>query len=140
MISVFGAFVLGEMPIIKMFGVGLSVAVFVDATVVRMIVVPAALSLMDRAAWWFPRWLNPIVPNVDIEGVSNSSTSSKPQTTASTPQTMPTTASSPTSEQPLKIEQPAPLLAQVEAATGASTRIAEITSAPTSNQVCCRQG
>ena len=38
-----------------MFGVGLSVTVFVDATVVRMIVVPAALSLMDRAAWWFPR-------------------------------------------------------------------------------------
>ncbi|MGB0113274.1 MAG: MMPL family transporter, partial [Ilumatobacteraceae bacterium] len=68
MISVFAAFVLGDDPIIKMFGVGLATAVFLDATVVRMIIVPAAMSLMDQAAWWLPRWLDRLIPNVDIEG------------------------------------------------------------------------
>lgn len=68
MVSVFGAFVLGDDPIIKMFGVGLSVAVLLDATVVRMVIVPAAMSLFDEKAWWFPRWLDRIIPNVDIEG------------------------------------------------------------------------
>ncbi len=68
MVSVFGAFVLGDDPIIKMFGVGLSVAVLLDATVVRMIIVPAALSLFDEKAWWLPRWLDRIIPDVDIEG------------------------------------------------------------------------
>ncbi|WP_148288815.1 MMPL family transporter, partial [Ilumatobacter nonamiensis] len=68
MISVFAAFVLGDDPIIKMFGVGLATAVFLDATVVRMIIVPAAMSLLDRAAWWFPKVLARIIPNVDIEG------------------------------------------------------------------------
>lgn len=68
MISVFAAFVLGDDPIIKMFGVGLAVAVFLDATVVRMIIVPATMTLLDRAAWWFPRALARIIPNVDIEG------------------------------------------------------------------------
>ena len=68
MISVFAAFVLGDDPIIKMFGVGLAVAVFLDATVVRMIIVPAAMTLLDTAAWWFPKALGRVVPNVDIEG------------------------------------------------------------------------
>jgi len=68
MISVFGAFVLGDDPIIKMFGVGLAAAVFLDATIVRMIIVPAALALLGRAAWWLPGWMDTVVPNIDIEG------------------------------------------------------------------------
>lgn len=68
MISVFAAFVLGDDPIIKMFGVGLAVAVFLDATIVRMIIVPATMTLLDQAAWWFPKFLGKIIPNVDIEG------------------------------------------------------------------------
>ncbi|MET0911547.1 MAG: MMPL family transporter [Ilumatobacteraceae bacterium] len=68
MISVFGAFVLGDDPIIKMFGVGLAVAVFLDATVVRMLIVPAAMTLLGNAAWKLPRWLDRAIPNVDIEG------------------------------------------------------------------------
>ena len=68
MVSVFGAFVLGDNPVIKMFGVGLSVAVLLDATVVRMVIVPAVLSLFDEKAWWLPRWLDRILPNVDVEG------------------------------------------------------------------------
>lgn len=68
MVSVFGAFVLGDNPIIKMFGVGLSVAVLLDATIVRMVIVPAAMSWFDEKAWWLPRWLDRLIPDVDIEG------------------------------------------------------------------------
>jgi RND superfamily putative drug exporter len=68
MISVFGAFVLGDEIEIKMFGIGLATAVFLDATVVRMLIVPAAMTLLDKAAWWLPKWLDRIIPNVDIEG------------------------------------------------------------------------
>jgi putative drug exporter of the RND superfamily len=69
MVSVFGAFVLGDDPTIKMFGVGLSVAVLLDATIVRMVIVPAVLSLFGEKAWWLPGWLDRLLPNVDIEGV-----------------------------------------------------------------------
>jgi RND superfamily putative drug exporter len=68
MISVFASFVLGDDPIIKMFGVGLAVAVLLDATVVRMVLVPATMALLDRANWWLPRWLDRLLPNVDVEG------------------------------------------------------------------------
>jgi RND superfamily putative drug exporter len=68
MISVFGSFVLGDDPIIKMFGVGLSTAVLLDATVVRMLIVPAAMALLDRRAWWLPRWLDRALPDLDVEG------------------------------------------------------------------------
>jgi putative drug exporter of the RND superfamily len=68
MISVFASFVLGDDPIIKMFGVGLSVAVLLDATIVRMVLVPATMALLDSANWWMPRWLDRLLPNVDIEG------------------------------------------------------------------------
>jgi RND superfamily putative drug exporter len=67
MISVFGAFVLGDDVVIKMFGIGLAVAVLLDATVVRMVIVPAAMTLFDRAAWWLPKWLRKL-PDLDVEG------------------------------------------------------------------------
>ena len=67
MISVFGAFVLGDDPIGKMFGVGLAVAVLLDATLVRMILVPATMSLLGRANWWLPTWLDRILPHLDLE-------------------------------------------------------------------------
>ncbi len=68
MISVFSGFVLGDDPVIKMFGLGLAVAIFVDATIVRMILVPAAMKLMGDANWWFPDWLDRLLPRIDIEG------------------------------------------------------------------------
>ena len=68
MVSVFGAFVLGDDVNGKMFGVGLSVAVFLDATLVRMVLVPATMSLAGRANWWLPNWLDRILPHVDLEG------------------------------------------------------------------------
>ena len=68
MISVFGAFVLGDDPNAKLFGVGLAVAVFLDATLVRMVLVPATMSLVGRANWWLPNWLDRILPHLDLEG------------------------------------------------------------------------
>jgi RND superfamily putative drug exporter len=68
MMSVFGAFVLGDDPNGKLFGVGLSVAVFLDATLVRMVLVPATMSLLGRANWWLPGWLDRALPHLDLDG------------------------------------------------------------------------
>jgi RND superfamily putative drug exporter len=68
MSAVFGGFVLVDDPIIKTIGFGLAVGVLIDAFVVRMTLVPAVLTLMGRAAWAFPRWLDRATPHVDIEG------------------------------------------------------------------------
>ncbi|MCU1392787.1 MAG: hypothetical protein JWM34_1215, partial [Ilumatobacteraceae bacterium] len=56
MICVFGSFILGDEPTIKMFGVGLAVAVLLDVTLVRMVLVPAVMSLLGHRAWWLPTW------------------------------------------------------------------------------------
>jgi putative drug exporter of the RND superfamily len=63
-------FVLGDDPTIKMFGLGLATAIFVDATVVRMVLVPATMKLMGAANWWLPRWLDRSIPTIDIDGES----------------------------------------------------------------------
>ena len=68
MISVFLGFVLGEDPRIKMFGLGLATAIFVDATIVRMILVPATMKLLGDANWWIPGWLDRLLPNIDDSG------------------------------------------------------------------------
>lgn len=67
MISVFGGFILGE-DFIKQMGFALAFAVFIDAFVVRMTIVPAVLQLLGEKAWWLPRWLDRILPDVDVEG------------------------------------------------------------------------
>jgi RND superfamily putative drug exporter len=68
MISVFLGFVLGDDPLTKMMGLGLATAIFLDATVVRMILVPATMKLLGDANWWLPGWLDRILPAIDIEG------------------------------------------------------------------------
>ncbi|HSP27975.1 MAG TPA: MMPL family transporter, partial [Ilumatobacteraceae bacterium] len=68
MICVFAGFVLGDDPVIKMMGLGLAVAIFVDATIVRIVLVPATMKLMGDANWWLPGWLDRILPTVDLEG------------------------------------------------------------------------
>jgi RND superfamily putative drug exporter len=70
MISVFLSFVLGDNPTVKMVGIGLATAVFVDATIIRMVLVPATMKLLGDANWWLPSWLDRILPNLDIEGES----------------------------------------------------------------------
>jgi RND superfamily putative drug exporter len=68
MVCVFGSFVIGDpLRILDVFGFGLAVAVLVDATVVRMILVPAIMQILGSANWWLPRWLGRAVPNLTIE-------------------------------------------------------------------------
>ncbi len=68
MVCVFSAFVLGDDRSLKLFGLGLAVAVLVDATIVRMVLVPATMELLGDRNWWIPRWLDRILPRVQIEG------------------------------------------------------------------------
>jgi putative drug exporter of the RND superfamily len=68
MVFVFGSFVLNGDPTVKQFGVGLAVAVVLDATVVRCLLVPALMILMGKINWYMPRWLDRVVPHTSIEG------------------------------------------------------------------------
>ncbi|MGW1161946.1 MMPL family transporter [Streptomyces sp. NPDC002519] len=68
MIAVFSGFIGSSESMIKMIGFGLAIAVFFDAFVVRMALVPAVLALLGRRAWWLPAWLDRALPNVDVEG------------------------------------------------------------------------
>ena len=68
MFCVFGSFVIGDLRVLKVFGLGLAAAVLVDATIVRMVLVPATMELLGGANWWFPRWLDRIIPVLDVEG------------------------------------------------------------------------
>ncbi|MEU5435512.1 MMPL family transporter [Streptomyces sp. NPDC020719] len=68
MIAVFSGFIGASDQMIKMIGFALAIAVFFDAFVVRMAIVPAVLALLGSKAWWLPRWLDKVLPNVDVEG------------------------------------------------------------------------
>ncbi|MFF2130763.1 MMPL family transporter [Streptomyces olivochromogenes] len=68
MIAVFSGFIGSSESMIKMIGFGLAIAVFFDAFVVRMAIVPAVLALLGKKAWWLPKWLDRALPNVDVEG------------------------------------------------------------------------
>jgi RND superfamily putative drug exporter len=67
MVCVFASFVLGDIRVLKLFGLGLAAAVFVDATIVRMVLVPSTMELLGRANWWLPSWLDRVVPRISIE-------------------------------------------------------------------------
>ena len=67
MVCVFGSFVVGDLRGIKLIGFGLAVAVLIDATIVRMVLVPATMELLGRRNWWMPRWLDRVVPHVSVE-------------------------------------------------------------------------
>jgi len=67
MIAVFTSFVLNPNPTVKMLAIGMAFAVLIDASLVRMILVPAIMSLLGAHAWWMPRWLEPVVPNLQLE-------------------------------------------------------------------------
>ncbi|MEU8609499.1 MMPL family transporter, partial [Actinoplanes sp. NPDC048791] len=62
MVAVFLSFAISDDPSTKMFGLGLATAIFIDATVVRMVLVPATMTLLGRANWWLPRWLDRVLP------------------------------------------------------------------------------
>ncbi|MFI2760006.1 MMPL family transporter [Streptomyces echinatus] len=68
MMAVFSGFIGSSEAMIKMIGFGLAIAVFFDAFIVRMAIVPAVLALLGKRAWWLPKWLDRALPNVDVEG------------------------------------------------------------------------
>jgi RND superfamily putative drug exporter len=67
MIAVFMSFVLGDLRVLKLLGLGLATAILIDASVVRMVLVPATMELLGKANWWLPKWLDRLVPRISIE-------------------------------------------------------------------------
>jgi RND superfamily putative drug exporter len=72
MVFVFGSFILEQDRVVKLMGVGLATAILLDATVVRMLLVPATMELLGDKNWWLPAWLGRILPNVEVEGHAGS--------------------------------------------------------------------
>ncbi|MGI5423237.1 MMPL family transporter [Streptomyces sp. CA-179760] len=68
MVSVFAAFIISDNIVVKMLGLGLAVSVLIDASVVRLLMVPAVMTLLGRHAWWTPHWLDRVLPHIDAEG------------------------------------------------------------------------
>jgi RND superfamily putative drug exporter len=71
MVSVFVGFGFGDDPLLKMLGLGLATAVFLDATLVRLVLVPAPMKLLGDANWWLPAWLDRLLPKRDLEGADD---------------------------------------------------------------------
>ncbi|MFC9589459.1 MMPL family transporter [Streptomyces sp. NPDC056944] len=72
MVAVFLSFAVAEDPSAKMFGLGLATAIFIDATVVRMVLVPATMTLLGRANWWLPKWLDRMLPRGPVDADAES--------------------------------------------------------------------
>jgi RND superfamily putative drug exporter len=68
MVFVFGTFILENDRTVKLMGTGLATAILLDATIVRLLLVPATMELLGDRNWWLPRWLDRILPNIDVEG------------------------------------------------------------------------
>ena len=68
MVAVFAAFVPSPDVMLKVIGVGMAAAILIDATIVRMLLVPAVMHLLGRANWWLPRWLDRLLPQLYVEG------------------------------------------------------------------------
>jgi hypothetical protein len=78
MIVVFTSFVLDTDPTVKMLAIGMAFAVLIDASLVRMVLVPSVMTLLGSAAWWMPRWLEPIVPRLQLEGSTAAAAAREP--------------------------------------------------------------
>ena len=68
MVAVFLTFAFSDSRVVKEFGIGLGFAVFLDATLVRLILVPSLMQLAGRWNWWLPSWLDRLIPHVSIDG------------------------------------------------------------------------
>ena len=67
MIAVFSSFIFGDLRVLKLLGLGVASAIFIDASLIRMVLVPATMELLGDANWWFPKWLERIVPRISVE-------------------------------------------------------------------------
>jgi len=79
MVAVFAAFVPSPQVFLKVIGVGMAAAIFIDATIVRMVLVPAVMQLLGRANWWLPAWLDRILPRVRVEGADDHGAAAAPE-------------------------------------------------------------
>ncbi len=86
MVFVFGFFVFGELRAIKLIGLGLATAVFIDATIVRLVLVPATMELLGDRNWWLPRWLDRLVPDVHLEGATPAAVAASSRPTVEEPE------------------------------------------------------
>ena len=68
MVVVFGSFMLEDDRIVQLFGLGLATAILIDATLVRMLLVPATMELLGDRNWWIPDWLDRVLPRLNVEG------------------------------------------------------------------------
>jgi putative drug exporter of the RND superfamily len=78
MVCVFASFALSDFRPLRIFGLGMATAVFVDATIVRLVLVPSVMQLLGRSAWWIPRWLDRVLPSPIVETTA----ASEPSTAA----------------------------------------------------------
>jgi RND superfamily putative drug exporter len=76
-VTVFSSFLLNDQSAVKMLALGMAVAVLIDASLVRMILVPAVMALLGRHAWYMPRWMGHVVPQLHLEGSEVTSASSE---------------------------------------------------------------
>ena len=79
MTAVFFGFATDPDPVVKIFGVGLGVAIMIDVLVVRMVVAPAVMTLLGDRAWWLPAWLDRILPHLELEGDENAESPAEPR-------------------------------------------------------------
>jgi RND superfamily putative drug exporter len=85
MIAVFLSFVASPVPSLKMLGLGLATAILIDATIVRMVLVPATMALLGKANWWLPAWLDRALPHLSVEGPAPASPAPADHTTEDVP-------------------------------------------------------
>ena len=78
MVAVFAAFVPSPILFLKTIGIGLAAAILIDATIVRLVLVPAAMQLLGRANWWLPGWLDRVLPRVHVEGAADHGSAPEP--------------------------------------------------------------
>ncbi len=102
MIVVFTSFVLDTDPTVKMLAIGMAFAVLIDASLVRMVLVPSVMTLLGSAAWWMPRWLEPIVPRLQLEGSTAAAAADGGEPAAADEQDAGTTEPSPSWDGPGK--------------------------------------
>jgi RND superfamily putative drug exporter len=79
MVVVFGSFLLENDRVLKLMGVGLATAIALDATIVRMLLVPATMELLGDRNWWIPRWLDRILPKINVEGHADAAVEDEPE-------------------------------------------------------------
>jgi RND superfamily putative drug exporter len=83
MIAVFGAFGLSDQMFLKLIGIGMASAILIDATIIRLLLVPALMEIMGTKAWWLPRWVDRVVPEASLEGRATPAPSTAPAGAAS---------------------------------------------------------